>query len=476
VVPGALAGTLRHYQQQALSWMRQLTSHGLGCCLADDMGLGKTITLIALHLMRQETASSRGPTLVVCPASLLGNWEREIRRFAPTSAVRRFRGTGRTLDGLAEDAFVLTTYGTTRLNTDQLAPVDWSLITLDEAQHVKNATSSTARAMREIPSRARVALTGTPVENNLSELWALLDWATPGLLGPLKTFRSRIATPIEKHRDPAASARLTTLIRPFVLRRRKTDPGIAPELPLKTDTAQYTPLSREQAVLYEAVVRETMAQIRAAEGMTRRGLVLKLLTALRQICNHPAQYLKEKDPRRLSGRSGKLDLFDDLLGVMLAEQQSVLVFSQYVEMARLVSARLGQQSVEHRMLHGGTPVADRHALVDDFQDGRFPVFLLSLRAAGTGLTLTRASHVCFIDQWWNPAVMDQAADRAHRIGSRHPVQVHRLISEGTVEERIAELLGAKKDLANTVLGDTGSGLTELTDAQLFDLIALRSMR
>ncbi|TGB08732.1 DEAD/DEAH box helicase [Streptomyces sp. MZ04] len=475
-VPEKLAGTLRHYQQHALSWMQQLTSHGLGCCLADDMGLGKTITLISLHLTRQETRTSRGPTLVVCPASLLGNWEREIRRFAPTSRVRRFHGPGRTVDGLEEDAFVLTTYGTARLNAEQLGGVDWSLTALDEAQYVKNATSSTARALQEIHSRARVALTGTPVENNLSELWSLLDWTTPGLLGPLKAFRTRVAKPIEAHRDPAATARLATLIRPFVLRRRKSDPGIAPELPAKTDTAQYTSLSKEQAVLYEAVVRETMEQICAAEGIARRGLVLKLLTALRQICNHPAQYLKEKEPRRLAGRSGKLDLFDDLLSVMLAEQQSVLVFTQYVEMARIVSARLSQQSVDHRMLHGGTPVAHRHALVDAFQNGDWPVFLLSLRAAGTGLTLTRASHVVFIDQWWNPAVMDQAADRAHRIGSPHPVQIHRLISEGTVEERIADLLAAKKDLADTVLADTSSGLTELTDAQLFDLITLRRSR
>ncbi|MFI6688050.1 DEAD/DEAH box helicase [Streptomyces sp. NPDC050485] len=472
--PEALAGTLRPYQRHGLSWLRQLTSHGVGCCLADDMGLGKTITLIALHLTRQEAGATRGPTLVVCPASLLGNWEREIGRFAPATGVRRFHGPGRTLNGLGDDSFVLTTYGTARLDTEQLAAEQWSLAVLDEAQHVKNSASSTARALRKIPSLGRVALTGTPVENDLSELWSVLDWATPGLLGPLKGFRTRFAKPIETHRDPAATAQLATLIRPFVLRRRKSDPGIAPELPPKTETTQYARLTREQAVLYEAVVRETMAQIHAAEGIARRGLVLKLLTALRQICNHPAQYLKEQESPLLTGRSGKLDLFDDLLSVMLAEQQSVLVFTQYVEMARLVSARLDQQNINHRTLHGGTPVARRHALVDSFQNGDFPVFLLSLRAAGTGLTLTRASHVVFVDQGWNPAVMGQAADRAYRIGTPHPVQIHSLINEGTVEERIAELLAAKKDLADTVLAQAGSGLTELDDEQLFDLIALRS--
>ncbi|MFD3959624.1 MULTISPECIES: DEAD/DEAH box helicase [Streptomyces] len=472
--PKALAGTLRPYQRHGLSWMQQLTSNGLGCCLADDMGLGKTITLIALHLTRQEAEATSGPTLVVCPASLLGGWEREIGRFAPATGVRRFHGPGRTLADLDQTGFVLTTYGTARLDAERLAGVDWSLVVLDEAQHVKNAASSTARALRTIPSRGRVALTGTPVENDLSELWSVLDWATPGLLGPLKTFRTRFAKPIETNRDPAATAQLGKLIRPFVLRRRKSDPGIAPELPPKTETAQYARLTREQTVLYEAVVRETMVQIEAAEGIARRGLVLKLLTSLRQICNHPAQYLKETASPRLAGRSGKLDLFDDLLGVMLAEQQSVLVFTQYVEMARLVSARLEQQHIEHRTLHGGTPVPARPALVDSFQNGDYPVFLLSLRAAGTGLTLTRAQHVVFLDQWWNPAVMDQAADRAYRIGTRHPVQVHSLISEGTVEERIAELLAAKKDLADTVLADVSSGLTELNDEQLLDLIALRS--
>ncbi|MFE0777808.1 DEAD/DEAH box helicase [Streptomyces sp. NPDC058861] len=475
-VPEALAGTLRHYQHQALSWMRQLTSQGLGCCLADDMGLGKTITLIALHLARQEAGSSRGPTLVVCPASLLGSWEREVGRFAPGTSVRRFHGPGRTLDGLDGGAFVLTTYGTARLDAARLDGTDWSLLALDEAQNAKNAASSTARALRLISSRARVALTGTPVENDLTELWSLMDWANPGLLGSLKAFRTQLARPIETDRDPDAAARLNALIRPFVLRRRKSDPGIAPELPPKTDTTQYAPLSREQAVLYEAVVRESMQQIQAAEGIARRALVLKLLTSLRQICNHPAQYLKESDPARLSGRSGKLDLFDDLLEVMLAEQQSVLVFTQYVQMARLVSARLGQRGVDHRMLHGGTPAARRTALVDDFQQGTFPVFLLSLKAAGTGLTLTRASHVLFLDQWWNPAVMEQAADRAYRIGSPHPVQIHRLISEGTIEERIADLLARKQDLADTVLTGTDRGLTELSDDQLFDLIALRSPR
>jgi len=474
-VPERLAGTLRHYQHQALSWMRQLTSHGLGCCLADDMGLGKTITLIALHLARAQETATRGPTLVVCPATLLGNWQREIGRFAPGTNVLRFHGPRRHLDGLTDDTIVLTTYGTARLSTDELAAHDWSLVTLDEAQHVKNAASSTARALRAIPSRARVALTGTPVENNLSELWAVLDWATPGLLGPLKAFKRRFATPIETHRDTAATTRLAALIRPFVLRRRKADPGIAPELPAKTDTTEYTPLSKEQAVLYEAVVRETMHQIGSSEGIARRGLVLKLLTSLRQICNHPAQFLKEQHPQ-LAGRSGKLDLLDDLLDVILAEQQSALVFTQYVQMGRLVAARLAERSIGHRMLHGATPVAQRHRLVDAFQQGDFPIFLLSLRAAGTGLTLTRASHVVFVDHWWNPAVMEQAADRAYRIGTTHPVQVHRLISEGTLEERIAELLTSKKDLADSVLAATAEGLTELSDEQLADLVTLRSLR
>ncbi|MBT2412770.1 DEAD/DEAH box helicase [Streptomyces sp. ISL-12] len=469
--PPGLAATLRDYQLKGLAWLDLMTSLGLGGCLADDMGLGKTVTLIALHLKRARTE----PTLVVCPASLLGNWQREITRFAPGVPVRRFHGPDRTLDGLA-GGFVLTTYGTMRSAAATLADLPWGMVVADEAQHVKNPYSATAKALRTIPAPARVALTGTPVENNLSELWALLDWTTPGLLGPLKSFRARHARAVETGEDEEAVARLARLVRPFLLRRRKSDPGIVPELPPKTETDHPVPLTREQAALYEAVVRESMAVIEAAEGIARRGLVLKLLGALKQICDHPALYLKEDHRQQGDGaaaRSGKLALLDELLDTVLAEDGSVLVFTQYVGMARLLTSHLTARAVPVELLHGGTPVPERERMVDRFQAGATPVLILSLKAAGTGLNLTRAGHVVHFDRWWNPAVEEQATDRAYRIGQTQPVQVHRLVTEGTVEDRIAEMLTAKRALADAILGSGESALTELTDRELSDLVSLR---
>ncbi|WP_307813513.1 DEAD/DEAH box helicase [Streptomyces sp. N35] len=470
--PAALTATLRDYQLRGLGWLATMTELGLGGCLADDMGLGKTITLISLHLHRQQTEGTRGPTLVVCPTSLMGNWQREIEKFAPGTPVRRFHGQARTLDEPAEGEFVLTTYGTMRLDSGTLAARTWGMVVADEAQHVKNPYSATARQLRTLPAQARVALTGTPVENNLSELWAILDWTTPGLLGRLGTFRSRYAQAVESGQDPAAAERLAKLVRPFLLRRRKSDPGIAPELPPKTETDRAVSLTAEQTGLYEAVVRETLAAISEADGMERRGMIVKLLTGLKQICNHPAQYLKEERPS-ITGRSGKLELLDELLDTILAEDASVLVFTQYVQMARLIEKHLATRGVRTQFLHGGTPVAEREAMVGRFQDGEVPVFLLSLKAAGTGLNLTRAEHVVHYDRWWNPAVEAQATDRAYRIGQTRPVQVHRLIAEGTIEDRIAALLERKQDLADSVLGSGEAALTELTDAELAELVQLR---
>ncbi|MFF4388907.1 DEAD/DEAH box helicase [Streptomyces sp. NPDC001552] len=473
--PAALKATLRDYQARGLAWLDLMTSLGLGGCLADDMGLGKTVTLIALHLHRDRPE----PTLVVCPASLLGNWQREIEKFAPGTPVRRFHGNGRSIEDLTSCAggFVLTTYGTMRASAVLLAEQSWGLVVADEAQHVKNPHSATAKALRTVPAPARVALTGTPVENNLSELWALLDWTTPGLLGPLTTFRARHARPVEHQQEEdggneAAVARLSALVRPFLLRRKKSDPGIAPELPPKTETDHPVSLTREQASLYQAAVDEAMAVIESSEGMERRGMIMKLLASLKQICNHPAQYLKEEQPR-IPHRSGKLALLDELLDTILAEGGSVLVFTQYVTMARIVERHLQARGIASQLLHGGTPVPRREELVDRFQAGEVPVFLLSLKAAGTGLNLTRAGHVIHFDRWWNPAVEEQATDRAYRIGQTQPVQVHRIIAEGTVEDRIAEMLEAKRALADAVLGSGESALSELTDRELADLVSLR---
>lgn len=490
--PPGLGATLRDYQLRGLRWLNQLTSLGLGGCLADDMGLGKTITLIALHLHRQNAAlaTSRatpadevatsgdgvatvGPTLVVCPASLLTNWEREIQRFAPGVPVHRFHGPQRTLSDVS-DGFVLTTYPTMRLDAERLAEVPWSLVVTDEAQHVKNAKSAAARELRRIPGRARIALTGTPVENNLSELWAILDWTVPGLLGTQNAFRELWASAVEGG-DQELAHRFARLVRPFLLRRRKTDAGIAPELPPKTETSHPVSLSDEQAGLYEAAVRESMERIGESSGMARRGEIMRLLTSLKQICNHPAQYLKEDTPV-LPGRSGKLELLDELLDTIHAEGGAALVFTQYVAMGRLLERHLTARGTAAQLLHGGLSVAERDTMVrrfSDSPDGAAPVFLLSLKAAGTGLNLTRADHVVHFDRWWNPAVEAQATDRAHRIGQTRPVQVHRLVTEGTVEDRIAAMLETKRDLAEAVLGSGEVGLSELSDADLADLVNLR---
>ncbi|WP_439378323.1 DEAD/DEAH box helicase [Amycolatopsis lexingtonensis] len=529
--PPGLQATLRPYQQAGLSWLATMTELGLGACLADDMGLGKTIQLIALHLHRRalarsaaqpsagpalaggttpppgtrltpleaeprsaesqpavddvqpavgslvfadgESPATGGPTLVLCPTSLLGNWEREFARFAPEIPVRRFHGGSRHLDDLAPDEVVLATYGVLRRDRETLSEVDWGLVAADEAQHVKNPLSATAKELRKVPARAKVALTGTPVENRLTELWSIVDWTTPGLLGPLDRFRRTVAKPIERDRDKEVTERLAATVRPFLLRRRKTDPDIAPELPPKTETDRFVPLTAEQTTLYEAVVRENLAEIRESQGIKRRGQVLQLLTELKQICNHPAQFLKEPHGA-LTGRSGKLAAFEELLDVILDEGESVLVFSQYVQLCRLLERRLKDRGLPTEVLSGDSSPAKRQDMVDRFQAGEIPVFLLSLKAGGVGLNLTRATHVIHYDRWWNPAVEDQATDRAYRIGQDRPVQVHRLIAEGTLEERIAEVLEKKRGLAESIVGAGEDWITELSDDALADLVRLGS--
>ncbi len=474
--PAGLDAELRPYQQRGLAWMAEMAELGLGGVLADDMGLGKTIQLLALHLLRRGT----GPTLVVCPASLMSNWEREAAKFVPEIPVHRYHGSNRDLADLSGaaagthadgDAIVVCTYGIARRDAAALATIPWALVVADEAQAIKNPLSRTARALRTIPSRARFALTGTPVENRLSDLWALLDWTTPGLLGNLEVFQREVATPIERERDEEATARLAAVVQPFLLRRRKSDPHIAPDLPPKTETDQFVGLTVEQATLYKAVVAELRDDVAEAEGFSRRGLVLKLLTALKQICNHPAQYLAQEGPIR--GRSGKLDAVTDLLTVVVDEGEAALVFTQYVRMGHLLSAHFASIGIESQFLHGGVPVTRREEMVDRFQDGQVPVFVVSLKAGGTGLNLTRATHVVHYDRWWNPAVEDQASDRAWRIGQEHPVQVHRMVCEGTLEERIAALLESKRALAESVVVGGETWVSELSDDELWSLIELR---
>lgn len=485
--PTALKAELRPYQRRGLAWLVEMADLALGGILADDMGLGKTVQVIALQLHLLDRAAAdfthedpiRGKPasdplmLVVCPASVIGNWQRELERFAPSIEVVRFHGTARDLGDLSGGQVVLTTYGIMRRDARLLGDIDWAVVVADEAQAMKNATSRTAAAMRTLRCRARFALTGTPVQNHLLDLWALLDWTTPGLLGTAERFRRDFVTPIERS-DSAATDDLSRLLRPFLLRRRKTDPEIAPDLPAKTETDEIVPLTVEQAALYRVVVEETMAEIAQAQGIGRQGLVLKLVTRLKQVCNHPVQVLGADggtDPG-LAGRSGKLDRAVQLIEEIIESGEACLVFTQYVAMGELLQRHFDELGFGNLFYHGGLSTTHRDELVERFQRGDAPVFIISLRAGGTGLNLTAATHVIHFDRWWNPAIEDQASDRAWRIGQDRPVQVHRLISEGTIEDRIAILLNEKRQMAETVIGSGEAWISRLDDDELAALVAL----
>ncbi|CAN5840144.1 DEAD/DEAH box helicase [soil metagenome] len=464
--------TLRDYQLRGVAWLQAMGELGLGALLADDMGLGKTLQTIALLTDR----ANGQPHLVVCPTSVLGNWERELARFAPGLGVIAHHGPERadTPDGLSAGAVVVTSYGLVRRDADLLADVDWDVVVLDEAQQVKNHASQAARAVRRLPARHRVALTGTPVENRLSELWSIMDFCNPRLLGSFARFKERYAIPIERWRDAEAAARLRALSAPFVLRRAKTDPGVADDLPAKNEITVTCTLTREQVTLYQAAVTALLDDSELGEGIERQGRVLKLLTALKQICNHPAQYLGE--PGVLRGRSGKLDRATEMLAEIASAGERALVFTQYRAMGDLLVRHLpGPLGLrETPFLHGGVARKRRDAMVERFQTDPAapPVLLVSLKAGGTGLNLTRATHVLHFDRWWNPAVEDQATDRAYRIGQTRTVTVHKLVTAGTVEERIAALLEDKRALADAVVGSGEAWISDLSDDDLRDLVSL----
>ncbi len=482
--PASLVGELRPYQQRGLAWLREMLELGLGGILADDMGLGKTIQVLALLLSRLESVETdddpehRATALVVCPASVVRNWEREANRFAPDLRVIRHHGQERELPELQPGDIVLTTYGVCRRDIDILAEVDFGVVIADEAQAIKNPNSRTARAMRRLKANARFALTGTPVQNQLSDLWAILDWTTPGLLGTLDQFRTDFSNPIERQDDESAAEQLSAMLRPFLLRRRKTDPNIAPDLPPKTETSNVVSLFPEQEAIYRTTVDTLLGEVAAASGIGRRGLVLKLLTQLKQICNHPAHFAAavtddmQSVDRTLRGRSGKLEATLDLLDVVCQEGEKTLIFTQYVAMGKLLKEAISAQGISTEFLHGGQSLTERQRLVDDFQAEKTEAFIVSLRAGGTGLNLTAASHVIHFDRWWNPAVEDQASDRAWRIGQTKPVQVHRLISEGTVEDKIDQLLSSKRELAEIVVGAGEAWISDLSNDELGQLVRL----
>jgi SNF2 domain-containing protein/helicase-like protein/SNF2 helicase protein len=468
-------GVLRPYQHSGLGWLVGMRRLGLGALLADDMGLGKTVQLIAYLLDRSDRVDS--PALIVCPASVLGNWQRELHRFAPGLSCHIHHGPDRTraIEGLVDVDVVLTSYSLLPRDRRLLAETEWRVVVLDEAQQVKNPLTRGAQAARALQAHHRIALTGTPIENRLDELWSILHFLNPGLLDTRNAYRRHYATPIEKQRDPEAAERLRRITGPFILRRHKSDPAVLPDLPPRQESNEYCTLTVEQAALYQATIDAMLGEVRGAAGIERRGHVLALLTRLKQVCNHPAQALGK--PGAMVGRSGKLDRLTEMLAEAVDEGDSALVFTQYAVMGRMLSEHLTRAlEVQRLYLDGSTPIAERERVVDGFQAaGDEPrVLVMSLKAGGLGLNLTNASHVFHFDRWWNPAVEDQASDRAHRIGQTRVVQVHRMICAGTIEERIDELIEAKRSLATSIVDRGVEGaISELSDEELADLVELR---
>jgi superfamily II DNA or RNA helicase len=474
--PASFHGELRPYQERGLAWLSFLGGLGLGAILADDMGLGKGPQTLALLADESDTAG--GPTLLVCPMSLVGHWEREAARFTPDLKVHVHHGADRLggdeLAGALNAAgLVITTYGLAARDQEALSQVEWARVVCDEAQNIKNAATRQARAVRALPAGSRIALTGTPVENRLTDLWSIMEFVGPGLLGPAERFRKKYAVPIERHGDEEAADRLKRITGPFILRRLKTDKTIISDLPDKLEMKVWCNLTAEQASLYQATVSDMLAKIEAAEeGIERRGLVLATMAKLKQVCNHPAHLLG--DGSRLDGRSGKLARLEEICDEIIAEGDNALCFTQYAEFGRMLQPHLaGRLGCPVLYLHGGTPKKERDAMVSGFQNTTEPsLFILSLKAGGTGLNLTAASHVIHIDRWWNPAVEDQATDRAFRIGQRKDVQVRKFVCVGTLEERIDAMIEEKKALAERIVGTGESWLTELSTADLRQVIAL----
>jgi SNF2 family DNA or RNA helicase len=495
--PESFKGTLRPYQLRGLDWLSFLDRLGIGACLADDMGLGKTIQLIALLLREREgfrndglgegdkaralspRPSSLNPTLLFAPTSVVGNWRRELERFAPSLKTLVHHGPQR-LHGkaLAEAAqrhdVVITSYALAHRDQEDLAAVPWHRLVLDEAQKIKNPSAAATLAIRSLSAPRRVALTGTPIENHLSELWSIMEVLNPGLLGTASEFRQRFALPIERMGDVDRSERLRRLIQPFILRRTKSDPHVAAELPEKLEMRVFCNLTQEQAALYQRITDEMLTRIDAAGGIRRRGLILAALTRLKQVCNHPA-LIARSALGPLDGRSGKCERLVEMMEEIIEEGDTALIFTQYRQMGHLLEKILTRRlGATLQFLHGGTPAAHRDDMVEKFNapGSDIRIFILSLRAGGVGLNLTAANHVFHFDRWWNPAIEQQATDRAHRIGQKRKVQVHKFVCAGTVEERIDQMLQKKLALAERIVGAGDEWLTNLSTEQLRDCLLL----
>ncbi|QKQ76424.1 DEAD/DEAH box helicase [Nostoc sp. TCL240-02] len=476
--PAGFKGQLRPYQERGAAWLSFLERWGLGACLADDMGLGKTIQFIAFLLHLKEQDALENPTLLVCPTSVLGNWEREVNKFAPSLKILQYHGDKRPkgkafLEAVKKYDLIVTSYSLLHRDIKSLESVSWQIIVLDEAQNVKNSEAKQSKAVRQLQATFRIALTGTPVENRLQELWSILDFLNPGYLGNKQFFQRRFAMPIEKYGDTASLGQLRSLVQPFILRRLKSDRDIIQDLPDKQEMTVFCGLTADQAALYQQVVEQSLADIASAEGLQRRGMILALLIKLKQICNHPAQYLKQATLEQHN--SAKLLRLEEMLEEVLAESDRALIFTQFAEWGKLLKPYLEKQlGREIFFLYGSTSKKQREEMIDRFQHDPQgpPIMILSLKAGGVGLNLTRANHVFHFDRWWNPAVENQATDRVFRIGQTRNVQVHKFVCTGTLEEKIHDMIESKKQLAEQVVGAGEEWLTELDTDQLRNLLIL----
>ncbi|NQE37404.1 DEAD/DEAH box helicase [Microcoleus asticus] len=481
--PASFRGQLRPYQALGAGWLAFLERWGLGACLADDMGLGKTIELIAFLVHLQEQDSLEAPTLLVCPTSVLGNWEREVKKFGPTLKVLVHHGDKRAkgkafATAIKEKDLIITSYALVFRDAKEFQGIKWQGLVLDEAQNIKNSEAKQSQAVRQIEASFKIALTGTPVENRLQELWSILEFLNPGYLGPRNFFQRRFAIPIEKYGDRESLQTLRSLVRPFILRRLKTDKEIIQDLPEKQEMTVFCGLANQQAVLYHKIVEESIAELESAEGIQRRGMILALLVKLKQLCNHPALVKAEAKPKELeikSQESGKLQRLVEMLEEVLAEGDRALIFTQFAEWGKLLKPHLEQHlGREVLFLYGGIKQQQREEMIDRFQHDPQgpPIMILSLKAGGTGLNLTRATHVFHYDRWWNPAVENQATDRVFRIGQTRNVQVHKFVCTGTLEEKIHDMIESKKALAEQVVSAGENWLTELDTDQLRNLLIL----
>ena len=476
--PDHFQGTLRTWQERGFSWLSFLRKWGLGACLADDMGLGKTIQTLAMLQWERELGAKR-PVLLICPTSVVNNWRKEAERFTPNLTVLIHHGVERmkTVDfrkSANVTALVISSYGLLQRDLEFLSKVSWAGIILDEAQNIKNPETKQSKAARTIKADYRIALTGTPVENHVGDLWALMDFLNPGFLGTQHFFRQNVYLPIQWYGDNEASARLKSLTGPCILRRMKTDKSIISDLPEKIEMKEYCTLTKEHASLYKAVVDEMQEKIESAEGIDRRGLVLALLIKLKQVCNHPAHFLG--DNSSIEHRSGKIQRLTELLGDIREAGEKTLLFTQFTQMGTMLQRYLQDLYGEEVLfLHGAVPKKRRDEMVESFQqegNNAPALFILSLKAGGTGLNLTGANHVVHFDRWWNPAVENQATDRAFRIGQHKNVEVHKFITAGTLEERIDEMIEKKTTVAGQVPGMGEQWLTELSNNDLRSLIML----